>query len=148
MKHRVLLKQAEGGGFDAWVPAIPGLESRGDTQELALEHIRDSIRAHYELAAAQQGPNDETIEVLLDVRLPGEKVVPHAPTVDPDSSVGSPSLLITMSAGALFFGILGTLFYFLVQQDLPVFVLGVSVFVAILGAVGLIVGMLATTGED
>ena len=43
-----LLKDDE--GYSVWVPGLPGCASQGDTEQEALENIRDAIRQYLEVA--------------------------------------------------------------------------------------------------
>ena len=57
MKYRVSLKKIE-EGYAIWVPGLPGCWSQGQTQDEALENIKDAIEAYLgtieELAKGQQ----------------------------------------------------------------------------------------------
>lgn len=48
MKIRVVLEPAEEGGFTVYVPSLPGCISEGDTEEEALENIREAIELYLE----------------------------------------------------------------------------------------------------
>ncbi len=41
--YDVILEPADGGGFTAYVPALRGCVSEGNTEEEALENIKDAI---------------------------------------------------------------------------------------------------------
>ena len=43
-QYEVVLVSCEEGGFSAFVPALKGCWSEGETEEEALENIRDAIR--------------------------------------------------------------------------------------------------------
>lgn len=43
MKFKVLLQEAEEGGYIVSCPALPGCHSQGDTVEDALENIKEAI---------------------------------------------------------------------------------------------------------
>ena len=47
MKYRVKLEQHE-EGYAVWCPGLPGCWAHGDTEEEALENIRDAIRTYLE----------------------------------------------------------------------------------------------------
>jgi len=47
MKYKVNLKKAE-EGYAVWVPGLPGCWSQGQTEEEALENIKDAIQAYLE----------------------------------------------------------------------------------------------------
>ncbi|MBI5634636.1 MAG: type II toxin-antitoxin system HicB family antitoxin [Nitrospirae bacterium] len=42
MKYTVVLNKSE-YGYDAHCPALPGCHSQGDTEEEAMENIKDAI---------------------------------------------------------------------------------------------------------
>jgi predicted RNase H-like HicB family nuclease len=48
MKYKVKLQQSE-EGFAVWCPGLPGCWSQGDTEQEAIDNIRDAI--HEYLAA-------------------------------------------------------------------------------------------------
>ena len=43
MKYRVSLKKTD-EGYSIWVPGLPGCWSQGQTEQDALENIKDAIR--------------------------------------------------------------------------------------------------------
>lgn len=57
-----LLKTHE--GVSVWVPGLPGCASQGQTEEEALDNIRDAIR-EYLAAAAELEDGGEKREVVL-----------------------------------------------------------------------------------
>jgi predicted RNase H-like HicB family nuclease len=48
-RYTVSLKKTE-EGFSVWVPGLPGCASQGQSEEEALENIRDAIREYIEVA--------------------------------------------------------------------------------------------------
>ena len=46
LKFKVVLDEDEDGGLVVTVPALPGCISQGDTQEEALENIKEAIELH------------------------------------------------------------------------------------------------------
>jgi len=52
MKYKIRLEETE-EGFAVWVPGLPGCWSQGETEEEALENIKDAIKTYV-----------ETIEIL------------------------------------------------------------------------------------
>jgi len=42
-KYHVILEPAEEGGFGVYVPELPGCFSQGETEEDALDNIKDAI---------------------------------------------------------------------------------------------------------
>ena len=64
--YKVVIHEEPEGGFWAEVPALPGCWSEGETEEEALENIRDAI--HDYLAALEDRLKDqETREVEVTV---------------------------------------------------------------------------------
>ncbi len=53
MKYKIRLEETE-EGFAIWVPGLPGCWSQGETEEEALENIKDAIVTYL-----------ETVEILL-----------------------------------------------------------------------------------
>lgn len=47
MKYRVNLKKTE-EGYAVWVPGLPGCWSQGQTEEEALDNIKDAIEGYME----------------------------------------------------------------------------------------------------
>lgn len=47
MQYKVKLKKSE-EGYAVWCPALPGCWSQGETEEEALENIKDAIIAYLE----------------------------------------------------------------------------------------------------
>jgi predicted RNase H-like HicB family nuclease len=52
MKYKIRLEETE-EGFAVWVPGLPGCWSQGDTEDEAIENIKDAIKTYL-----------ETIEIL------------------------------------------------------------------------------------
>jgi predicted RNase H-like HicB family nuclease len=50
-RYTVSLKKTD-DGFSVWVPGLPGCASQGETEQEALENIRDAIQEY--LAAAEE----------------------------------------------------------------------------------------------
>lgn len=48
MKLKVVLEPSEEGGYTVYVPSLPGCISEGDTQEDALDNIREAIALYLE----------------------------------------------------------------------------------------------------
>ena len=58
MRYKILLHRSD-EGFSVSVPALPGCWSEGNTEEEALENIRDAI--HEYLAAIDDRVRDEEV---------------------------------------------------------------------------------------
>jgi predicted RNase H-like HicB family nuclease len=48
MKLQVILEPSDEGGYTAYVPALPGCISEGDTLEQAMTNIREAIELYLE----------------------------------------------------------------------------------------------------
>ncbi|MBI2122011.1 MAG: type II toxin-antitoxin system HicB family antitoxin [Candidatus Sungbacteria bacterium] len=48
MKYSVILRKSD-YGYDVHVPALPGCHSQGDTEQEALENIKDAILTYLEM---------------------------------------------------------------------------------------------------
>jgi predicted RNase H-like HicB family nuclease len=53
MKYKIRLEETE-EGFAVWVPGLPGCWSQGETEDEAIENIKDAIKTYL-----------ETVEILL-----------------------------------------------------------------------------------
>jgi len=62
-RYTVSLKKTD-DGFSVWVPGLPGCASQGETEQEALENIRDAIQ-EYLAAAEELAAQDEKREVVL-----------------------------------------------------------------------------------
>lgn len=67
MKLRVVVHQAEEGGFWAEIPALPGCVSEGDTFAEVLASIREAAEGWLEVAdeRGQQDANSQLAEIEL-----------------------------------------------------------------------------------
>jgi predicted RNase H-like HicB family nuclease len=54
MKYKIRLEETD-EGFAVWVPGLPGCWSQGETEDEALENIKDAIKTYL-----------ETVEILLE----------------------------------------------------------------------------------
>jgi len=62
MKYKVVLEEAGEGGYTAYVPALRGCVSEGETEEEALENIRTAIREYMD-ALEEISAGKKVIEV-------------------------------------------------------------------------------------
>jgi len=62
-RYVVSLKKTD-EGYSVWVPGLPGCWSQGETEQEALENIRDAIRG-YVSAAMELAAGAELREVAL-----------------------------------------------------------------------------------
>lgn len=66
--YDVVLEPSEDGGYTVYVPSLRGCVSEGETEEDALENIRDAIllwRQTWEDIAAERGSLLRQVEVIL-----------------------------------------------------------------------------------
>jgi len=49
MKYKVILEEAEEGGFTAYVPALKGCISEGETEEETVENIKVAIKEYLDV---------------------------------------------------------------------------------------------------
>ncbi|GAB1470621.1 type II toxin-antitoxin system HicB family antitoxin [Chloroflexota bacterium] len=54
MQYKIRIEETD-EGFAVWVPGLPGCWSQGETEQEALENIKDAIKTYL-----------ETVEVLLE----------------------------------------------------------------------------------
>ena len=62
-RYSVSLRKTE-EGYSVWVPGLPGCASQGDTEQEALDNIRDAIRGYLEVAE-ELAAGGEKREVVL-----------------------------------------------------------------------------------
>lgn len=67
MKIKVVVHEAEEGGYWAEVPAIPGCATQGDTFEELLANVHEAIEAclSVDVEHAQPTGNDRVVEVAV-----------------------------------------------------------------------------------
>lgn len=69
MKFKVVVRpDPEDGGFNVSCPALPGCHSQGDTEQEAVENIKDAILGCLEVLndrVRQENPADKIVEVAV-----------------------------------------------------------------------------------
>ncbi len=67
MNLKVMLEPSDEGGFTAYVPALPGCISEGNTREEALANIREAIELYLEPVDddATSSVNAEQLEIAV-----------------------------------------------------------------------------------
>jgi predicted RNase H-like HicB family nuclease len=53
VKFKVVLEEAEEGGYVVYVPALPGCVSQGETREEALKNIKEAIEVYLDVDDAE-----------------------------------------------------------------------------------------------
>jgi predicted RNase H-like HicB family nuclease len=59
VKIKVVVHEAEEGGFWAEVPAIPGCATEGDTMDELMRNLHEAIEACLSVEIAQPEPDDK-----------------------------------------------------------------------------------------
>jgi predicted RNase H-like HicB family nuclease len=62
MRHKVLLKKTD-EGYTVWCLGLPGCWSQGETEEDALQNIRDAIQEYLEAIRQLRGEHEEVREI-------------------------------------------------------------------------------------
>jgi predicted RNase H-like HicB family nuclease len=67
VKIKVIIHEAEEGGFWAEVPAIPGCVTQGDTVEELLKNLPEAVEAamSVDVDEVQTGEHDRIVEVAV-----------------------------------------------------------------------------------
>ena len=67
MKQKIVLTPSEEGGYTAYIPALPGCISEGDTKEDALSNIREALELYLEPIDDDlvQVENSEVVDLVL-----------------------------------------------------------------------------------
>ncbi len=67
MKIKVVIHQAEEGGYWAEVPAIPGCATQGENLQELIENISDAVEGcmSIDMDTLQLGPTDQIMELAV-----------------------------------------------------------------------------------
>jgi len=66
MKLKIVLQPSDQGGFTVYVPSLPGCVSEGETEQQALENIREAIELYLEPVDDDlAGLGNEVREIVL-----------------------------------------------------------------------------------
>jgi predicted RNase H-like HicB family nuclease len=67
MKLKVIVHEAEEGGYWAEVPSIPGCATQGDTFEELLRNLYEAVEGclSVEVSPAQLGDKDRVLEIAV-----------------------------------------------------------------------------------
>jgi predicted RNase H-like HicB family nuclease len=67
MKLKIVVHEAEEGGFWAEVPAIPGCCTQGDTYEELLDNLREAVEGclTVDITSVSSGRLDRIVEIVV-----------------------------------------------------------------------------------
>ena len=67
MKIKVIIHEAEEGGFWAEVPAIPGCATQGETMDELLEYLQEAIEGclSVDIDEPEIGGKDKVLEIAI-----------------------------------------------------------------------------------
>jgi len=67
MKLKVVVHEAEEGGYWAEVPAIPGCATEGETFQELLKNLYEAIEGclSVDVSAAKRTPRDQVLEIAI-----------------------------------------------------------------------------------
>lgn len=67
MNIKVVVHEAEEGGFWAEVPAIPGCATQGETMDELMRNLREAIEGclSVEVAVPKSGAKDRVLEIAI-----------------------------------------------------------------------------------
>ena len=67
MKLKIVVHEAEEGGFWAEVPAIPGCCTQGDTYEELLDNLREAVEGclTVDITSVSTGKHDRIVEIVV-----------------------------------------------------------------------------------
>jgi predicted RNase H-like HicB family nuclease len=65
MQYQVLLEKTD-EGYAIWCPGLPGCWSQGETEEEAIENIKDAIKTYLEtIAEISKDKKSRFVEVMV-----------------------------------------------------------------------------------
>ena len=71
MGYTVILEQEDDGGYVAYVPALPGCVSQGNTRDEVLRNIREAMELYVEDCAAAGDPiPKEAGKEFIELKVP------------------------------------------------------------------------------
>jgi len=67
VKIKVVVHEAEEGGYWAEVPAIPGCATQGETVEELLKNVHEAVEGclSVDVEAAKKTPSDQVLEIAV-----------------------------------------------------------------------------------
>ena len=65
MKVKVVIHDAEEGGYWAEVPALPGCASQGETMDELLRNLREAIAGWLAVDVPETGEGERVLELAL-----------------------------------------------------------------------------------
>lgn len=67
MTLNVILEPSDEGGFTAYIPALPGCISEGDTREEALKNIQEAVELYLEQVDDDQSFSNQAEVVEINI---------------------------------------------------------------------------------
>jgi len=65
MRYSIIIHKSK-YGYDVHAPSLPGCHSQGETEEEALENIKDAIETYLEMEAGElKGAETREVEVFV-----------------------------------------------------------------------------------
>lgn len=64
MKLSVVLEPSDEGGYTAYVPALPGCISEGDSREEAIYNVKEAIALYLEPVEIESPPDGSLAEII------------------------------------------------------------------------------------
>ena len=65
MELKIVLEKQEEGGYTVYVPALPGCTSQGETEEEAIENIKEAIELYLESDAEEVPRSAKVIGIAV-----------------------------------------------------------------------------------
>lgn len=67
MKLKVIVHEAEEGGYWAEVPSIPGCATQGETVDELLQNVREAVEGclSVDISEARVAPTDRILEIAI-----------------------------------------------------------------------------------
>ncbi len=65
MELKIVLEKQEEGGYTAYVPALPGCVSQGETEQEAIENIKEAIELYLESDTKELPRSAKVIDLAI-----------------------------------------------------------------------------------
>lgn len=128
--------------FEAWAPGVHGCKAVGATEEAAIEHLREALKAEFNGSGPANGNVGDAVEHVIEVDV--EHAAP-APTADPEArDYVRERIKLSLQFGIvlLLLGITGIVFAFMGGKYASApFVLFAPMITAGLGVLGIVMSI-------